>query len=72
MQSMLDAGIATRRGIMCSHREPAYSDSHRPHSLLYSEAAQDGCIVLPLYPQMTHTEQDHVVEALGRFCSTYG
>jgi perosamine synthetase len=72
MQGMLDAGIATRRGIMCSHREPAYSDSHRPHSLLYSEAAQDGCIVLPLYPQMTHAEQDDVVEALDRFCSTYG
>src|SRR5215469_3066345 len=26
MQSMLDAGIATRRGIMCSHREAVYSD----------------------------------------------
>ncbi|NJR76810.1 MAG: DegT/DnrJ/EryC1/StrS family aminotransferase, partial [Scytonema sp. CRU_2_7] len=24
MQAMLDAGIATRRGIMCAHREPAY------------------------------------------------
>ena len=23
MQSLLDQGIATRRGIMCSHREPA-------------------------------------------------
>ena len=24
MQAMLDAGIATRRGIMCAHRESAY------------------------------------------------
>ena len=24
MQKMLDAGISTRRGIMCAHREPAY------------------------------------------------
>ena len=24
MQSMLDAGVATRRGVMCSHREAAY------------------------------------------------
>jgi dTDP-4-amino-4,6-dideoxygalactose transaminase len=24
MQAMLDAGIGTRRGIMCAHREPAY------------------------------------------------
>ena len=24
MQKMLDAGVATRRGVMCAHREPAY------------------------------------------------
>ena len=24
MQAMLDAGVSTRRGIMCAHREPAY------------------------------------------------
>ena len=27
MQAMLDAGVSTRRGIMCSHREPAYQNS---------------------------------------------
>ena len=26
MQAMLDAGVSTRRGIMCSHREEAYKD----------------------------------------------
>jgi hypothetical protein len=26
MQAMLDSGISTRRGIMCSHREPAYAE----------------------------------------------
>jgi len=25
MQTLLDAGIATRRGVMCAHREPAYA-----------------------------------------------
>ena len=25
MQAMLDAGIATRRGIMCAHREAGYA-----------------------------------------------
>jgi perosamine synthetase len=25
MQALLDAGIATRRGVMCAHREPAYA-----------------------------------------------
>ena len=29
MQAMLDAGISTRRGIMCTHREPAYSAGSR-------------------------------------------
>jgi dTDP-4-amino-4,6-dideoxygalactose transaminase len=28
MQSLLDAGIATRRGVMCAHREPAYPPEH--------------------------------------------
>jgi perosamine synthetase len=25
MQAMLDAGVSTRRGVMCAHREPAYA-----------------------------------------------
>jgi dTDP-4-amino-4,6-dideoxygalactose transaminase len=79
MQSLLDAGIASRRGIMCSHREPAYrtepwSCGERdngcgcpPESckrLARSEEAQDGSIILPLYHQMTEAEQDQVIAAL--------
>ena len=80
MQSMLDAGVATRRGIMCSHREAAYSNdkwscSAKIHGccecntgycqrLRYSEEAQDKTIILPLFPQMTFAQQDQVVEAL--------
>ena len=30
MQAMLDAGVSTRRGIMCSHREPAYAGHPLP------------------------------------------
>lgn len=64
MQAMLDAGVATRRGIMCAHREPAYA-GRAPHPTLpHSERAQDECILLPLYPQMTEDEQARVVEAL--------
>jgi dTDP-4-amino-4,6-dideoxygalactose transaminase len=63
MQSLLDRGIATRRGIMCSHREAAYAGSTTAE-LLHSEAAQDRCIVLPLYPQMTTDEQKAVRDAL--------
>lgn len=65
MQAMLDAGIATRRGIMCSHREDSYRDSiHAP--LPHSEWCQDRTIVLPLYPQMTTDDIELVVSILKR------
>jgi perosamine synthetase len=65
MQVMLDAGIATRRGIMCSHREPAYAQSQRQHDLWRSEHAQDTTLILPLYVQMAHDEALTVVRALA-------
>lgn len=64
MQRMLDRGVATRRGIMCIHREAAYADLPQRFPLPASEAAQDGCILLPLFPQMTESAQDEVVAAL--------
>lgn len=66
MQVMLDEGIATRRGIMCSHRENSCADLPLRHSLTESERAQDRSVILPLYPQMTDTEQDHVLQSLHR------
>lgn len=66
MQSMLDAQVSTRRGIMCSHREAAYAASSEHYRLPQSEAAQDHCILLPLYSGLTEGEQVHVVEALRR------
>ncbi len=68
MQAMLDAGVATRRGIMCAHREKVYSAVPNRRPLPQSEAAQDRCIVLPLYPQMTEEEQDRVCGALAEAC----
>jgi dTDP-4-amino-4,6-dideoxygalactose transaminase len=65
MQSMLESNISTRRGIMCSHREVAYAKAALPHQLLQSELAQDECVLLPLYPQMTAQEQQRVVAALA-------
>ncbi len=47
MQKMLDAGISTRRGIMCSHREPAYSSAPLRQPLPHSEAAQERCAIMP-------------------------
>ncbi len=61
MQRMLDERIATRRAVMCSHREEACQDIPLPHSLTESERAQDTGVILPLYPQMTDEEQDRVI-----------
>ena len=66
MQDMLDAGISTRRGVMNAHRERAYADepSRMPAALTRSEQAQDTALILPLYHQMTESDQDRVVAAL--------
>jgi perosamine synthetase len=65
MQAMLDAGVATRRGVTCAHLEPACASIPRRHPLTVSEQAQAECLLLPLFPQMTDQEQEHVVHALG-------
>lgn len=79
MQTMLNAGVSTRRGIMCAHREFAYAHEQWscgkgpdecgcPTSMCFrlseSERAQDASVLLPLYHQMTDTEQERVVIAL--------
>jgi perosamine synthetase len=72
MQAMLDAGVSTRRGIMCSHREGAYGPGREPWvtrgSLIESERAQDHAILLPLFHQLTEAEQETVVETLAAAC----
>lgn len=64
MQAMLDKGIATRRGIMCAHREDSYRDTPRPAPLPHSETEQDKRIILPLYGQMSDEVVSIVATAL--------
>lgn len=66
MQRMLDAGIATRRGVMCAHREDAYGEGtyRAVGSLIESERAQDETIVLPLFPQMSEDDVRRVATLL--------
>jgi perosamine synthetase len=85
MQAMLDAGIATRRGIMCAHREPAYThetwscgqfekqctcDYGTCDRLYESEQAQEHAILLPLFHQITEAEQNYIAESLRNACPT--
>lgn len=64
MQAMLDKGIATRRGIMCAHREDTYRNTALPAPLPHSEAEQDKRIILPLYGQMRDEDISTVATAL--------
>jgi len=68
MQYLLDHGVSTRRGVMCSHREPAYRGGQyrAAGSLIESESAQDHTMILPLFHQMTTEEQDRIVAALAQ------
>lgn len=66
MQTMLDHGIATRRAIMCSHREPAYKNENWRASgtLEHSERAQDSAIILPMFHEMDAEQQKFVADTL--------
>ena len=64
MQHLLDQGIATRRGIMCSHREAPYSGRKQRYDLRQSELAQDHGILLPIYAQMSEDDIVRVADAL--------
>jgi perosamine synthetase len=66
MQALLDRGIATRRGIMCAHRELAYKKQpwRSAGTLRCSEQAQDTSLLLPLYPQMDDREQKSVASGM--------
>lgn len=64
MQEILDGGLGARRGIMCTRREQAYSDLPQRWPLMKSGKAQDRCVLLALYHQMTEQEQDYVLAQL--------
>jgi len=71
MQAMRDAGVSTRRGIMCAHREPAYAREPwlaGPSGLAVSEEAQERGLILPLYHELTVDEQETVAAALRAAC----
>jgi len=72
MQSMLDQGIATRRGIMCAHREPAYSAGtwRSAGPLTASERAQEESILLPLFHLLTREQQEFVAAELRKAIAT--
>ncbi|MEO8446825.1 MAG: DegT/DnrJ/EryC1/StrS family aminotransferase [bacterium] len=64
MQKMLDAGIATRRGIMNAHKETAYKSEYINTKLPLSEDAADNSIMIPLYIPMSDDDVSKVISVL--------
>jgi dTDP-4-amino-4,6-dideoxygalactose transaminase len=64
MQRMLDAGVATRRGVMNAHLERPYESGARM-SLPRSERSQQRGIILPLVPSMTPSQVQDVCDRLA-------
>ncbi len=65
MQEMLEAGVATRRGVMAVHLEPVYADQRCARERLpVTETAARDTLLLPIYATMTETEQEYVIDQL--------
>jgi dTDP-4-amino-4,6-dideoxygalactose transaminase len=64
MQALLDKGIASRRGVMTSHRETAYKNMCEGLSLPQTEDACDNSIIIPLYVPMEDNDISAVIIAL--------
>ena len=80
MQRLMDAGVASRRGVMNAHEEPACGPDDWSCGcaktecgcvpgtcarLQESQRAKTGCILLPMFSGLTEEQQDRVVQALG-------
>jgi perosamine synthetase len=80
VELMHERGIATKSGIMCAHREPAYTRGDwrcaacQPgvveacSHLSSSEHAQDRSLILPICHEMDEQQIEYVVESLRESC----
>lgn len=57
--------ISARRGIMTSHRQSAHARNAERVSLPVSEHLSDNTLILPLFHQMSVSEQARVIDALA-------
>ncbi len=67
MRSLLQDGIATRRGVMAIHEEASYagrSANDSQFDLPHTEAATRETLMLPIFPDLTEDQQNYVLERL--------
>lgn len=66
LEALAGEGISARRGIMASHLEPAYRDRDTgAASLEVTERLSASTLILPLFHEMTESEQARVIEAVA-------
>lgn len=63
LAALAAADVSARRGIMASHRQPAYA-GHEHAPLPVTEHLTDATLILPVFHQMTDDEQARVVDVL--------
>ena len=64
LSRLADADVSARRGIMSSHRQPPYAARSAPGSLPVTEWLTDNTLILPLFHQMSESEQARMIEVL--------
>ena len=69
LRRLADADVSARRGIMSSHRQPPYAARSAPGSLPVTEWLTDNTLILPLFHQMSESEQARVIEVLAACAS---
>jgi perosamine synthetase len=67
MQFLLERHISTRRGIMAIHHEVPYRSERWDVSLPETDRVTASGLILPLFHQLTESEQDYIVECLQQF-----
>ena len=71
MQELLDQGIASRRGIMAAHLEPACADVGAPE-LPVTERLTRRSLILPLFHGMDAGQVERVAQALAQCVQEVG
>ena len=66
MQTLLDRGVSTRRGIMAIHREAPYRGDW-DKLLPVTNLLTDSTIILPLHHEMTEDDHDYVLDTIEGF-----
>ena len=64
LHRLADAQISARRGIMAAHRQQPYRSLAPEERLPVTERLTDNTLILPLFHQMSETEQSRVIDVL--------